>query len=58
MPVTASSNRSKSDQDPATWLPEQDRCGYAARWVQIKQRYDLTVDRDEHDALAAVLKRC
>ncbi|OLT40017.1 hypothetical protein BJF85_06690 [Saccharomonospora sp. CUA-673] len=58
VPVTASSNRSKGDQDPATWLPEQDRCGYVTTWIQIKQRYELTVDQAEHEALASVLKRC
>ena len=58
VPVTASSNRSKGDQDPATWLPEKDRCGYVTTWIQIKQRYELTVDQAEHEALASVLKRC
>ncbi|MEU0512598.1 HNH endonuclease family protein [Amycolatopsis sp. NPDC006125] len=56
--ATARANRSKGDQDPARWLPERDRCGYAVRWVEIKTRYRLSVDQAEHDALAAVLARC
>ncbi|MBB3662214.1 MULTISPECIES: HNH endonuclease family protein [Prauserella salsuginis group] len=58
VPVTASSNRSKGDQDPATWLPDEDRCGYVTKWVQIKQRYELTVDRAEAEAIRGVLARC
>ncbi|MBB3049220.1 hypothetical protein FHS23_000215 [Prauserella isguenensis] len=56
--VTAGSNRSKGDQDPASWLPERDRCGYVTRWVSIKQRYELTVDRAEAEAIRGVLRHC
>ncbi|MFC4004888.1 HNH endonuclease family protein [Prauserella oleivorans] len=56
--VSASSNRAKGDQDPADWLPERDRCGYAARWVQTKHRYRLTVDPAEAHALRSVLAHC
>jgi len=56
--VTAASNRAKGDQDPATWLPERDRCDYITRWVAIKQRYDLTADQAEADAIRSVLARC
>jgi hypothetical protein len=56
--VTATSNRQKGDQDPATWLPERDRCGYVGRWIAVKREYRLTADRAEADALAAVLARC
>lgn len=56
--VSATSNRQKGDQDPATWLPDRDRCAYAIRWVLTKDRYDLTVDGDEAAALRGVLTRC
>lgn len=56
--VSARSNRQKGDQDPANWLPEQNRCGYVIRWVLTKDKYDLTVDRDERDALRGVLTHC
>lgn len=56
--VSAKSNRAKGDQDPATWLPELDRCGYVRDWVAVKTKYELSVDQDEHDAIAAVLARC
>ncbi|MFJ8912343.1 HNH endonuclease family protein [Amycolatopsis sp. NPDC102389] len=56
--VTAKSNRSKGDSDPAKWLPAKDKCGYLARWVDTKTRYRMTVDQAERDATAAVLRRC
>jgi hypothetical protein len=56
--VTSSSNRSKSDDDPARWLPDQDRCGYVASWLRVKQKYNLSIDQAEHDAIAGVLTTC
>ncbi|WP_328614521.1 HNH endonuclease family protein [Amycolatopsis sp. NBC_00348] len=56
--VTATSNRSKGDQDPARWLPALDHCGYVARWVTVKHRYGMTLDRAERAAITSVLNRC
>ncbi|WP_228714087.1 HNH endonuclease family protein [Prauserella endophytica] len=56
--VTATSNRAKGDQDPATWLPDRDRCGYVARWVEVKHRYGLTADPAEAAAIRGVLAHC
>lgn len=56
--VTGSSNSSKSDDDPARWLPAEDRCGYVTTWVRIKKKYGLSVDQAEHDAIANVLAAC
>jgi hypothetical protein len=53
--VSSSSNRSKSDRDPAEWLPALEHCGYAQAWVAVKWRWSLTVDDAEHAALAALL---
>ncbi|MFE7535160.1 HNH endonuclease family protein [Streptomyces rhizosphaericola] len=58
--VTARSNRSKSDQDPATWLPPlaDARCTYATDWVSTKLRWGLSVDQAEADALAELAEGC
>ena len=56
--VTAKSNRSKGDQDPARWLPAKDRCGYVAHWVAVKATYAMTVDPAEHDVIAGILDHC
>ncbi|MFG2434611.1 HNH endonuclease family protein [Streptomyces sp. NPDC048508] len=58
--VTARTNRSKADQDPADWLPPllDARCTYAADWVATKLRWKLTVDVRERAALAEVAAGC
>ncbi|QWF80460.1 HNH endonuclease family protein [Amycolatopsis sp. CA-230715] len=57
--VSAKSNRSKGDQDPARWLPTAGyRCTYAARYVLTKAKYRLAVDKAEHDVLAGLLSKC
>lgn len=58
--VTAKTNRSKSDQDPAEWLPPlaDARCTYAADWVGTKLRWGLTVDQVEAEALVVLAEGC
>ena len=58
--VTASSNRSKSDRDPAEWMPPNSgyHCEYVRIWIQIKRAWDLSVDQAEHDYLAQKLASC
>jgi len=56
--VTASSNRSKGDQDPATWEPAQGRCRYAKSWIAVKFRWRLSVDTAEKAALQRMLQGC
>ncbi|MDX2557204.1 HNH endonuclease family protein [Streptomyces stelliscabiei] len=58
--VSATSNRSKADQDPATWQPPAEgyRCTYATDWITIKTRWGLTVDPAEQTALTEVLDGC
>nr|WP_245380166.1 HNH endonuclease family protein [Kibdelosporangium banguiense] len=58
--VTAASNRSKGDQDPATWKPPTKTywCTYAKNYITVKVAYQLTVDQKEHDALATMLTTC
>jgi len=58
--VSASTNRSKSDADPAGWLPPFNsyRCTYVATWVAIKWRWRLTIDSLEKGALTLGLAGC
>lgn len=58
--VSASSNRSKSDRDPADWLPPSTgyHCTYVNSWIAVKKAWNLTVDQREHDALVEVLADC
>ena len=56
--VSASSNRSKSDRDPAEWLPERAVCKYAKTWVAVKFRWRLAVDTTEKSELTRILRGC
>ena len=56
--VSASSNRSKGDKDPDSWLPDKNRCQYVASWVAVKREWDLTVDAAELTALRSVAGSC
>ncbi|MEU0896777.1 HNH endonuclease family protein [Streptomyces massasporeus] len=58
--VTARSNRSKADQDPAQWLPPAGdaHCRYAAEWTGTKLRWNLTVDGTERAALNDLASVC
>lgn len=60
IPVSASSNRSKGDRDPAEWKPSDASawCANANRWIEIKQHYDLSADAEESAALAGMQKTC
>ncbi|BAG16881.1 conserved hypothetical protein [Streptomyces griseus subsp. griseus NBRC 13350] len=51
--VTARSNRQKSDQDPADWMPPSPdaQCRYIGEWVSTKLRWQLTADDRELEAL-------
>jgi len=58
--VTAKSNRSKADQDPATWMPpsEANQCEYFIQWVTVKSRWGLAIDPTEQTALQALADQC
>ena len=58
--VTASSNRSKGEQDPAEWLPPRTdyRCRYVSSWIGVKYRWKLSVDSSEQAALRVLATNC
>lgn len=58
--VTGASNRSKSDRDPAEWMPTNKsyECTYIANWVSIKIRWSLTVDEKELNAIKIISSKC
>ena len=58
--VSASSNRSKGDRDPAEWVPPRREywCQYAIEWVGVKATWSLSVDPAEKAALGRILIDC
>lgn len=55
--VTDNVNQSKSDRDPAQWLPPRAsvHCAYAIHWVKVKYRWRLTIDSAERSMLNSIL---
>ena len=52
-------NRSrKRDKDLADWLPERNRCWFAAQVAVVKRKYGLTMDEREMEAARNVLVSC
>ena len=58
--VSASSNRSKSDRDPARWMPTNTGywCTYLFDWIDVKHRWSLSVDSAEKQAITKDLSTC
>lgn len=59
--VSASANRSKSDQGPAEWQPvnEANWCSYGSRWATVKHRWKLAYESQaEKKATIRLLDRC
>ena len=48
----------KGAKDAAEWMPDKNRCWFAARVVEVRLKYGLTIDRREADALERVLSAC
>ncbi len=52
-------NRSqKSGKDAAEWLPDLNQCWFANRVVEVRKKFDLTIDERERDAVESVLAGC
>jgi hypothetical protein len=57
--VSASSNRSKSDQDPSTWTPRVAySCTYSKIWIASKSAWALRLQPAEKSALQGLLSTC
>lgn len=56
----ASLNRAKGDSDAASWLPPRRAswCGYVARQIAVKRKYELWVTSAEKSAMRRVLNAC
>ena len=56
----ASVNRAKGKQPPDEWRPEKRAgwCRYATDWIEVKQRWELTVTEGEVDVLGEMLETC
>lgn len=67
--VSSGGNRAHGEKDAAGWLPSVGvkstgvnnpayDCYYVARQIAVKDKYDLSVDKDEKNAMSDVLATC
>ncbi|MDP8972308.1 MAG: HNH endonuclease family protein [Actinomycetota bacterium] len=58
--VEDNANQSKGDKGPEAWKPPNEAvwCDYAVRWIGIKDKYDLSVNEQEKEALVEMLDAC
>lgn len=57
--VSATTNRTKGSKEPQSWLPPSSYvCQYLNDWVDVKTRWNLSVDQVEKDFLVASLTSC
>lgn len=48
----------KSGKDASEWIPVRNRCWFAAKVVEVRRAYGLTIDRHEAAALEDILTDC
>ena len=48
----------KGYKDAGEWLPDRNKCWFADRVVEVKRKYQMTVDSREAQALESVLSGC
>jgi hypothetical protein len=57
--VTLGTNRSKGGKEPQNWLPTNSYvCQYLIDWVDVKTRWNLSVDQVEKDFIVNALNTC
>ena len=54
----AVNRHAKGEKEAGGWIPRMNRCWFAARVVEVKRKYGLTVDPREVYALERVLLEC
>ena len=57
--ASATVNRyQKSGKDVAEWRPDKNACWFVARTLEVRRKYNLTIDRREVNAVEAILSQC
>ena len=48
----------KGAKDAADWIPDENKCWFAWRVIDVRRAYVLTIDQREADALETILAGC
>lgn len=52
--VNSSLNRIKSDKGPSEWLPEINQKWYCYKWVEIANKYNISISQDDYNMILVV----
>jgi hypothetical protein len=58
VPTTTALNYAKLAADPQWFIPKVNGCRYISSWIAVKLRWNLAVDRREHEAIAKLATSC
>ena len=53
--ASESLNRAKGSKDVAEWLPPENVCWYIRKTIRVRQKYNLTIDQTEKNAIRRIL---
>ena len=56
--ASSSVNSFKSNKDPGEWEPDFNKCWYVYRVIEVKRKYDMSIDARERDAMKRILAEC
>lgn len=56
--ASGSVNSFKSNKDPGEWEPDHNACWYVYRVIEVKRKYDMSIDERERDAMKRILADC
>ncbi len=56
--ASASVNREKSNKDLSEWLPPYNRCWFVARTLEVRAKYDLSINKKEARDAYNILSKC
>jgi len=56
--VDASENMRKGSRGPEGWLPDAGLCGFIARWVMVKKKWNLKIHLREQGTVDRLTKSC
>lgn len=52
------SNRSKSDKGPSEWMPPTNQLKYAEMWVDICNKYGVSITQEDYNVLLKTIENC
>ncbi len=55
--VATDVNQRKGHKNPAQWMPDVGQCSYLKKWVAVKKKWTLRMDRKERNAIDGLWRK-